>query len=206
MNGDSATAADEASAQLHDEHRISIARALAARRPILHHLNADTSWLLQIPRPPSAIRFGSRIYYNILIDPWFTGGQSDVADWFSQQWHAEPSAAQSIKDVEALIRGVEELASLYLPSVDRGRGSRKSWGNRKSWGSRRSSGLGADTMDVDMEDGKCEASEGTVIDAVAISHEFTDHCHRETLMEVHRDVPVFAAEVRALHTVCGAVD
>lgn len=31
------------------------------------------------------------------------------------------------------------------------------------------------------------------IDAVVISHEFTDHCHRETLLEVHPDVPVFAS-------------
>jgi hypothetical protein len=35
----------------------------------------------------------------------------------------------------------------------------------------------------------------TFIDAVAISHEFTDHCHKDTLLEVHRDVPVFATEV-----------
>lgn len=35
----------------------------------------------------------------------------------------------------------------------------------------------------------------TCIDLVAISHEFTDHCHKETLMDVHRDVPVFAADV-----------
>ncbi|KAI7675390.1 hypothetical protein KC318_g971, partial [Hortaea werneckii] len=32
----------------------------------------------------------------------------------------------------------------------------------------------------------------TFIDAVAVSHEFTDHCHKETLLEVHPDVPVFA--------------
>ncbi|KAI7665161.1 hypothetical protein KC318_g7277, partial [Hortaea werneckii] len=40
-----------------------------------------------------------------------------------------------------------------------------------------------------------EAASGpdeTFIDAVAVSHEFTDHCHKETLLEVHPDVPVFA--------------
>lgn len=40
-----------------------------------------------------------------------------------------------------------------------------------------------------------EEGERTLIDAVAVSHEFTDHCHRETLEEVHGDVPVFATEV-----------
>jgi hypothetical protein len=38
----------------------------------------------------------------------------------------------------------------------------------------------------------------TLVDAVAISHEFTDHCHKDTLLEVHKDVPVFATEVRIL--------
>lgn len=37
----------------------------------------------------------------------------------------------------------------------------------------------------------------TFIDAISISHEFTDHCHKETLLEVHPDVPVFAAQEAA---------
>lgn len=37
------------------------------------------------------------------------------------------------------------------------------------------------------------------IDVVAVSHEFTDHCHRETLLEVHPDVPVVAAKVCLRH-------
>lgn len=32
------------------------------------------------------------------------------------------------------------------------------------------------------------------IDAVVVSHEFTDHCHEKTLLQVHPDVPVFATE------------
>ncbi|KAI0624711.1 hypothetical protein TUN199_03301 [Pyrenophora tritici-repentis] len=86
---------DDPSAQLHLEIRDAVVRALATRRPILHHLNADTSWLLQIPRPANAVKHGSRIYYNVLIDPWFVGGQSDVAKWFSQQFHATESAVKS---------------------------------------------------------------------------------------------------------------
>lgn len=35
----------------------------------------------------------------------------------------------------------------------------------------------------------------TFIDAVAISHEFTDHCHQQTLMDISPDVPVLATEV-----------
>lgn len=153
---------DGPSAQLHLEMRDAMVRKLTTRRPILHHLNADTSWLLQIPRPASAVRHGSRIYYNILIDPWLQGGQSDVARWFSQQWHATESAVQTIAEVDEVARQIEIMAG----------------------------GL------------RCRKGEATgqetYIDAVAISHEFTDHCHKETLLEVHPDVPVFATEVRSL--------
>ena len=38
---------------------------------------------------------------------------------------------------------------------------------------------------------------GTAVDAVAISHEFTDHCHKETLLELHSSVPVFAIKEAA---------
>ncbi|KAJ4337460.1 hypothetical protein N0V95_008328 [Ascochyta clinopodiicola] len=151
---------DEASQQLHLETRDAVVRSLATRRPVLHHLNDDTSWLLQIPRPANAVKHGSRVYYNILIDPWFVGGQSDVARWFSQQWHATPSAVQSVAEVEDMVRQVEMLAG----------------------GMRRR---------------KTGTQEESLIDAVAISHEFTDHCHKETLLEVHRDVPVFATEQAA---------
>jgi hypothetical protein len=157
---------DAPSLQLSLEIREAVVKALATRRPILHHLNADTSWLLQIPRPANAVKHGSRIYYNVLIDPWFVGGQSDVAKWFSQQWHATKSAVQSVAEVDELARQVEILAG----------GIRM--GKRKI--------SVAATPDLE-----------TFVDAVAISHEFTDHCHKDTLLEVHRDVPVFATEQAA---------
>jgi hypothetical protein len=164
---------DAPSSQLHLETRDAVVRALATRRPVLHHLNADTSWLLQIPRPANAVKHGSRIYYNVLIDPWFVGGQSDVARWFSQQFHATPSAVKSVTEVEELARQVEILAG----------------------GLRLGSARKRKVEDLDEE---------SLVDCVAISHEFTDHCHKETLLEVHRDVPVFATEVRmnnvALHS------
>lgn len=153
---------DAPSEQLHLEIRDAVVKAFATRRPILHHLNADTSWLLQIPRPASAVKYGSRIYFNMLIDPWFVGGQSDVAKWFSQQFHAIESAVKSVAEVDELARQVEILAC----GVSASRRGRKTAAQH--------------------------TEEETYVDAVAISHEFTDHCHKETLLEVHRDVPVFA--------------
>ena len=35
------------------------------------------------------------------------------------------------------------------------------------------------------------------IDAVVVSHEFTDHCHQDTLLEVKETVPVFATQKAA---------
>ncbi|KAF2820747.1 hypothetical protein CC86DRAFT_117531 [Ophiobolus disseminans] len=159
---------DAPSIQLNLEIREAVVKALATRRPILHHLNADTSWLLQVPRPANAIKHGSRIYYNVLIDPWFVGGQSDVAKWFSQQFHATESAVKSVAEVEELAWQVEILAGGIRP----GRGSLRN--------------INATAV-----------AEESFVDAVAISHEFTDHCHKETLLEVHRDVPVFATEQAA---------
>ncbi|KAB8446177.1 hypothetical protein FH972_025159 [Carpinus fangiana] len=143
--------------------RSSIQASLPDRRPLLHHLNADTSWLLQLPRPDSDP--SSRYWYNILIDPWLSGSQSDIASWFSQQWHAQPPATESIAAVEVLCQQVESLTTDL-----------------------RRSGSSADGT----------ASQGTdsttsMIDVVTISHEFTDHCHRETLLELRPSVPVFAA-------------
>lgn len=158
---------DAPSAQLHLEIRDAVVKALATRRPILHHLNADTSWLLQVPRPANAVKHGSRIYFNILIDPWFVGGQSDVAKWFSQQFHAIESAVKSVAEVDELARQVEILAG----GIRLGKGRRSNV-----------------AASADLE---------TFVDAVAVSHEFTDHCHKDTLLEVHRDVPVFATEQAA---------
>ncbi|KAF2435926.1 hypothetical protein EJ08DRAFT_667816 [Tothia fuscella] len=156
--------ANSPSSQLYSSLHETLTRTLSIRRPILHHLNADSTWLLQIPRPPLATARGGRIYYNILIDPWLKGGQSDVAKWFSQQWHSYESAVGSIADVEELIWGIEEAAG----------------GGRDGERGRRDDGVGDSCIDV-----------------VAVCHEFTDHCHRETLEEVGRDVPVFATKKAA---------
>lgn len=155
------------SEQLEESLRQSIQSALSTRRPLLHHLNADSSWLVQIPRPLDELggkgEGRARKYYNILIDPWLSGAQSYVAAWFSTQWHADESRVGSIGAVEELIGGIERTASEEDEDVD---------------------------MDVDGED------EGrSCIDAVVICHEFTDHCHKDTLLEVDKRVPVFGTKV-----------
>jgi hypothetical protein len=76
---------------------------------------------------------------------------------------------QSMADVEALAREQESLAG------DLRRGGKGS------------SGTDGDEMD----------HEGSYIDALAISHEFTDHCHKETLLQAGKDVPVFTIKVAA---------
>lgn len=87
----------------------------------LKHLNADTSWL---------ITFNN---FNILIDPWLFGAQTDFFRHFSTQKHAIPPCIQSI------------------------------------------------SHDLNRD-----------IHAVIISHEFTDHCHEETLRSLSNTIPIFA--------------
>ncbi|KAK3179137.1 hypothetical protein K4F52_009383 [Lecanicillium sp. MT-2017a] len=126
-------------------------------RPLLVHLNGDSTWLIQLPRPAgeeTSTRDGTgtsqtsppRSHFNILVDPWLNGPQSDVASWFSSQWHVVAPAVATIDDLQAALGQVED---------------------------------------------------GGRVDAVAISHEFTDHCHQATLEELPRDVPVYAADYAA---------
>lgn len=142
---------------------------------MLHHLNADSSWLVQIPRPFEELkdfdgkakvggrkRGQARKYFNILIDPWLARAQSDVAPWFSTQEHAFESRVGSIGAVEELIGGIERTVR------------------------------GEDEEDVDMDEYE------SCIDAVVICHEFTDHCHKDTLLEVDKRVPVFGTKVCTL--------
>lgn len=58
---------DDASKQLQDELAGSLRRALATGRPILTHINADTTWLLQLPYPPNVTPPPGRSRYNILV-------------------------------------------------------------------------------------------------------------------------------------------
>ncbi|KPI37604.1 uncharacterized protein AB675_3982 [Cyphellophora attinorum] len=127
----------------------------SASRPVLSHLNADTSWLLSLAYPPISTPPPGRSRYNIVIDPWFTGAQSDVAKWFSTQYHAVKSDIQSIA---ALNQIIAEAEATLLP----------------------------ETHKANSEPPL------SYIDAVVISHEFTDHCHRATLLELPRSTPIYS--------------
>lgn len=127
------------------------------RRPLLTHLNADTTWLIQLPYPDGATRPPGRTHFNILLDPWLQGPQSDVAWWFSTQWHIIPPSVATIQDLNECLRQLE------------------------------SRGLS----------GEIGAPPTSFIDVVAISHEFTDHCHKATLEELPPGTPIFATDVAA---------
>ncbi|MCJ1398359.1 hypothetical protein MMC11_001557 [Xylographa trunciseda] len=155
---------DEASHQLQKELHNSVKRAMEAHRPILTHLNADTSWLLQLPYPEGSGPPSGRLFYNILIDPWLSGLQSDFASWFSTQWHAIPSSFKTIAELDERLSEAGKLDSVESPS--------------------------------DAED-KPEKPRPLSIDLVVVSHEFTDHMHQPTLLEIDPSVPVFATQKAA---------
>ncbi|GAB7327476.1 hypothetical protein MBLNU13_g11355t1 [Cladosporium sp. NU13] len=75
-------------------------------RPLIHHLNADTGWLIQVPNKNA----GSRVYFNVLVDAWLTGPQTEYSWIFHQQEHTIPSAFQTIAEVEAFVHEIEVRA------------------------------------------------------------------------------------------------
>ncbi|KAH8597611.1 hypothetical protein B0O99DRAFT_592760 [Bisporella sp. PMI_857] len=163
---------DEPSAQLYATLRDSIIDAFSTRRPLLTHLNADTTWLLSVPYPADAPNPKNRRFYHILLDPWLKGGQSDVATFFSQQWHKQPSAVQTIADVDNAIQGIEQVAHGPILRDDEDMQF-----------------AGAYNLVTHDSPDKSSAS---WVDMVVISHEFTDHMHKETLLEVSSQTPVLA--------------
>lgn len=165
---------DDAAAQLQRELQRSITQALGSKRPLLTHVNADTTWLIQLPYPYGIAPPPGRSRFNILIDPWLSGPQSDVASWFSTQWHSVESSVQSIAELDKRLRAVEELAQDLQPSTT------------------------ATTPTKKRRDHKAlDNGSSTLIDVVAISHEFTDHMHKATLLEIDPCVPVFATHKAA---------
>ncbi|KAK7927354.1 hypothetical protein PG985_004352 [Apiospora marii] len=149
-----------------DRAQLRSALQRATDEPVLIHLNADTTWLVSLPYPPTAAATSTkpaagRSRFNILLDPWLQGPQSDVASWFSTQWHLVAPSVQTIDEL-----------NLLLIEAERGENAA---GKDKTGGSKPAS----------------------LIDVVAISHEFTDHCHETTLKELPRETPVFATEKAA---------
>lgn len=137
----------------------------AMPRPILTHLNEDTTWLLQLPYPSSENVPPGRTRFNILIDPWLRGPQSDVASFFSTQWHVVAPSIATIADLNSVLAEIEQST---VPTNN-------------------ACAVGSGAV----------AEREFLIDAVVISHEFTDHCHKDTLMELPRATPIYAADVAA---------
>ena len=158
---------DEPSSQLHQNLKDTVGRTLASRRPVLTHLNADTTWLLQLPYPYDIVPPRGRSYFNILIDPWLKGSQVDVASWFSKQWHSTKSSVMTIMELNEQLREIDKLSN---EQVNRARIYERECG---------------------------ESIAESFIDVVIISHEFTDHCHKDTLFEVQPNIPIFATKTAA---------
>ncbi|KAJ2966557.1 hypothetical protein NQ176_g10093 [Zarea fungicola] len=88
--------------------------SLQPSRPLLVHLNGDTTWLLQIPLPSGTTAIATstsgsrRAHFNVLIDPWLQGPQSDVASWFSTQVHVVSPAVASLAELQNALKRVDE--------------------------------------------------------------------------------------------------
>ena len=66
-------------------------------------MNGDTTWLYQIPLT------GSKRWYNILLDPWFSGTTHAVHRWVIQITHTILPAFSSVDEVVELCAKVDEL-------------------------------------------------------------------------------------------------
>ena len=120
--------------------------------------------LLQFPWPHHPL---SHTYYNLLIDPWFKGVQTDYFSWFSRQRHVVRPLVESIGDLNEILADVEIIMQ------------------------QRFSSSGNSQQDA-IAKGK-----NPYIDAVLISHEFTDHCNEHTLRELDVTTPIFAIKAAA---------
>lgn len=85
-----------------------------------------------------------------MIDPWLVSPQSDVAGWFSTQWHAIKSSVQTIAELNYHLEALETLASKGGPVKNQ---------DKRDW--------------KVATNGKPQSS---YIDAVVVAHEFTDYC------------------------------
>lgn len=151
-------------------------------RPVLVHLNADTTWLLQLPYPPNANVPPGRSRFNILIDPWLQGPQSDVHSLFSTQWHVVAPRVATINSLNQVLRDIESS-----PTGATVNGHGKLPGTDSSPPYRPQTVSEPSTHDSSV----------SMIDAVIISHQFTDHCHQNTLLELPVSTPVYASDVAA---------
>lgn len=140
-----------------------IQMALGIHRPILTHLNGDTTWLLRLPYPTPR-----RGWYNIIIDPWLQGPSTEIAPWFYTQWHGIESSMHTAQELNEWFKEYDVVDP--QPQLDTERDKTHSQKGGKG---------------------------GQFIDAIVISHEFADHCHKDTLLQFSSETPVFATEKAA---------
>ncbi|KAK6853047.1 major facilitator superfamily protein [Apiospora arundinis] len=166
------TKSDRLTFNISDRAKLRSTLLQATNEPVLIHLNADTTWLVSLPYPPTATKkpvaaavANSRSRFNILLDPWLEGPQSDVASWFSTQWHLVAPSVQTIDELNILLIEVEQGEEV--------------------------------AKEAKTQQQTDTSKPASLIDVVAISHEFTDHCHEATLKELPRETPVFATEKAA---------
>lgn len=164
------------------------------RRPILTHLNADTSWLLSVAVPFGTEHRKGNKYLHLVLDPWFKGTQEDVRGWFSTQWHKEESRYQTLQEVEDLIANIEGLENKteklsHKESFDEANVPGPDMTKVNS------TGTDASTLDGSPLDDGCLES---LIDGIIISHEFTDHMHEATLRSAQPSIPIFAPKGKAI--------
>ncbi|KAH6699667.1 hypothetical protein BKA61DRAFT_636754 [Leptodontidium sp. MPI-SDFR-AT-0119] len=130
-------------------------------RPVLHHLNADTSWLLSLPYPPSSPAPKNRAYCHILIDPWFPGPQSD-------------RCADGRGELEEVAKKIEEAARPTNTAEP-----------------------------FEESDDSAEDEKESYVDAIIISHEFTNHMHQETLLSLPASISTHFTSVADLSRFTG---
>ncbi|KAI0098304.1 hypothetical protein GGR51DRAFT_432429 [Nemania sp. FL0031] len=166
---------------LHISDKAALATAWRSPHPILTHINADTTWVLHLPYPEDVVPPPGRSRFNILLDPWLQGPQSDGGRWFSVHWHTVAPSVQTIKELNELLSELEHGIDINTDTdthIDSTSHDSKDHGLTAETGAR-----GAETQDGALP---------SYIDAVAICHDFTDHCHEATLLELPPRTPIFA--------------
>lgn len=96
-----------------------------SNKPLLTHLNADTSWLLSFPcsnhnKQPVPETESNRSYFHLLIDPWLAGEIVVKYRWIMVLKHQVTSAYQSLADVRQLILDLERTVGTKFDSKDDG--------------------------------------------------------------------------------------
>ncbi|KAI1420795.1 hypothetical protein F5Y12DRAFT_787983 [Xylaria sp. FL1777] len=169
---------------LHISDRTALAAAWRSPHAILTHLNADTTWILHLPYPPDAARPAGRSRFNVLLDPWLRGPQSDGGRWLSIQWHVVAPSVQTMAELNGLLG---ELEKGYIAAAAAAAAT-----DAVETEAAAATAVAETVAETKEEGEEEEEEEESYVDVVAISHEFTDHCHEATLRELPRSTPVFA--------------